>query len=102
MVEDGAQAVDVWRGGGFDVVLMDVQMPVMDGPTAARTIRDEEVRLGRPRIPIVALTANVMSHQLAEYRDAGMDAHVAKPIELAMLFEVLDQVLGEAPSALAA
>ncbi len=102
VVEDGAQAVDAWRGGGFDVVLMDVQMPVMDGPTAARTIRDEEVRLGRPRIPIVALTANVMSHQLAEYRDAGMDAHVAKPIELAMLFEVLDQVLGEAPSALAA
>ena len=102
LVENGAQAVDAWRDGGFDVVLMDVQMPVMDGPTAVRAIRDEEVRLQRPRTPIVALTANVMSHQLAGYRDAGMDAHIAKPIDLAKLFATLDQVLSNPPSALAA
>ena len=98
LVENGAQALDAWRDGGFDVLLMDVQMPVMDGPTAVRAIRDEEARLHRPRTPIVAVTANVMSHQLAEYRDAGMDAHVAKPIDLTLLFETLDQVLGEPPA----
>ncbi len=102
LVENGVQAVDAWREGGFDVVLMDVQMPVMDGPTAVRVIRSEEVRLERPRTPIVALTANVMSHQLAEYRASGMDAHIAKPIDLAMLFEVLDRVLGDPLPALAA
>ena len=102
LVENGAQAVDAWREGEFDVVLMDVQMPVMDGPTAVRNIRNEEGRLERPRTPIVALTANVMSHQLAEYRDAGMDAHIPKPIDLATLFDVLDRVMGDPLPALAA
>ena len=102
LVENGAQAVGAWREGGFDVVLMDAQMPVMDGPAAARAIREEEARLARRRTPIVALTANVMSHQLADYREAGMDAHIAKPIDLQTLFETLDQVLVEPSSALAA
>ncbi|MDO8377605.1 ATP-binding protein [Phenylobacterium sp.] len=93
MVSDGAQAVEAWRAGAWDVILMDVQMPVMDGPTATRKIRDEEARLGRPRTPIVALTANAMAHQVAEYIGAGMDDFVPKPLEAALLFAALERTL---------
>jgi CheY-like chemotaxis protein len=64
-------------------------MPEMDGLDAAAAIRERERRTGRPRTPIVALTANAMSHQIEEYLAAGMDAHVAKPIEAAALFAAL-------------
>ncbi|MBP8247025.1 MAG: PAS domain S-box protein [Phenylobacterium sp.] len=93
MVSDGAQALEAWRAGQWDVILMDVQMPVMDGPTAARTIREEEARLGRARTPIVALTANAMAHQVAEYYGAGMDDFVPKPLEAALLFAALERTL---------
>ena len=95
LVGNGALAVEAWESGSFDLVLMDVQMPVMDGPTAARTIREREALTGRGRTPIIALTANVMSHQLAEYRCAGMDGHVAKPIEAAKLFAALQAALND-------
>ena len=93
LVWDGAEAVSAWELGGFDLILMDVQMPVMDGPAAARVIREREAALGRPRIPIIALTANVMSHQIDAYSAAGMDAHVAKPLSVSDLFETMDAVL---------
>ena len=93
IVEDGLDAVEAWRTGEWDVVLLDVQMPRMDGPAAAGVIRAEEARSGRRRTPIIALTADVMTHQLAEYRRAGMDACVAKPIEVQHLFAALSQVL---------
>jgi signal transduction histidine kinase len=89
IVGDGQAAVDAWAREPWDLILMDVQMPLMDGPTAARAIRAAEARSGRARTPIVALTANAMSHQVAAYAEAGMDAHVAKPIEAAALFEAL-------------
>jgi two-component system, sensor histidine kinase len=98
MVEDGRAAVAAWRGGAFDVILMDARMPGMDGMEATRAIRRAEAAQGRPRTPIIALTADVMSHQLAEFTAAGMDAHVAKPVETARLFEAIERVLaaGEA------
>ncbi len=95
VVEDGAQALAAWRGADWDVVLMDVQMPVMDGVMAARTIRETERRQGLTRTPIIALTANAMAHQLAEYRAAGMDDCVAKPVRAEDLFSALDRVLGD-------
>ena len=88
-VEDGQACVAAWRREPWDLILMDVQMPVMDGPTATRAIREAERAEGRARTPIVALTANAMSHQIAEYLAAGMDGHVAKPIEAAELFAAL-------------
>jgi signal transduction histidine kinase len=98
MVDNGALCVEAWEKQPWDVILMDVQMPVMDGPTATRTIRERELAQGRPRTPIVALTANAMSHQIAEYLACGMDGHVTKPIEAMKLFAALEAALdlGEA------
>ncbi|MGZ3378157.1 MAG: ATP-binding protein [Phenylobacterium sp.] len=93
IVGDGRQAVDAWRVGGYDLVLMDIQMPVMDGIDAAREIRGVEIAEQRKRIPIVALTANALTHQVDEYLAAGMDGHVAKPIEIAKLYEAISAAL---------
>jgi PAS domain S-box-containing protein len=93
IVETGRQAVDAWQRESWDVILMDVQMPEMDGPTASREIRAREAAEGRARTPIIALTANAMAHQVAEYRAAGMDGFVAKPIEVTRLFAALQQAL---------
>ncbi len=93
IVENGALAVEAWREGQFDIILMDVQMPQMDGPTAAQTIRRLEAETGRPRTPIVALTANVMPSQVAHYFAVGMDGCVPKPIDLALLIETIETAL---------
>ncbi len=95
LVGDGQQAVDAWAQGGFDVILMDIQMPVMDGIAATRAIRAREAASGRARTPIIALSANALVHQVKEYLAAGMDCHVAKPIELPKLQAALEQVLLE-------
>ncbi|CAN1486551.1 BaeS Signal transduction histidine kinase [Caulobacteraceae bacterium] len=102
IVADGKQAVEAWRDGGFDLILMDVQMPVMDGVEAARTIRAAEVALGGPRIPILALTANALVHQVESYLAAGMDGHVSKPIELTRLYDAIETALASAATARAA
>ena len=94
IVGDGALAVEAWRHGAYDVILMDIQMPELDGLAATREIRAEEAATGRLRTPILGLTANAMSHQVEEYRRAGMDGHVAKPIDVAQLFAALEEVLG--------
>jgi PAS domain S-box-containing protein len=93
MVADGRAAVAAWEQEPWDLILMDVQMPEMDGPTATALIRGREQALGRRRTPIVALTANAMAHQVAEYRGAGMDDFVAKPIEAARLYTVVQAVV---------
>ncbi|WP_421731119.1 ATP-binding protein [Brevundimonas sp.] len=92
MVSDGAQAVAAWRGEAWDVVLMDIQMPVMDGFEATRRIRALEAVDGRPMTPIIALTANAMPHHLQECRVAGMDGLVAKPIDVRDLAAALQAV----------
>ena len=93
VVADGAQALAAWEDEAWDVILMDVQMPVMDGPTATAQIRRREAATGRARTPIIALTANVMAHQISDYAACGMDGHVAKPIEALKLFEALQIAL---------
>jgi CheY-like chemotaxis protein len=99
VVENGEAALAAWREGVWDVILMDMQMPVMDGLTAARRIREAEAAAGRARTPIVALSADAMAHQVSECLAAGMDGHVAKPIEAARLFAALEAVLaGAAPA----
>jgi CheY-like chemotaxis protein len=102
IVGDGHAAVEAWRAGGFDVVLMDIQMPVMDGIAAAKAIRDAERAEKLPRTPILALTANALVHQVEEYLAAGMDGHVAKPIEISKLYDAMSRVLGDPPDEAAA
>jgi signal transduction histidine kinase/CheY-like chemotaxis protein len=93
VVENGAQAVEAWRTGEFDLILMDMQMPVMDGLTAVRAIRAAEAATDRPRAPIIALTADVMSHHLEDYRHTGIDAVVSKPIQFAELALAMGSLL---------
>jgi signal transduction histidine kinase/ActR/RegA family two-component response regulator len=89
VVENGRLAVEAWAQEPFDLILMDVQMPEMDGVAATQEIRRREAQIGPERIAIVALSANVMKHQVAEYLAAGMDAHLAKPINVASLYGML-------------
>jgi signal transduction histidine kinase/AmiR/NasT family two-component response regulator len=96
IVADGRQAVDAWKVGGYDLILMDIQMPVLDGIDAAREIRGIEAAEKRKRTPIVALTANALTYQVEEYMAAGMDGHVAKPIEIAKLYEAISTTLNAA------
>ncbi|WP_372781873.1 ATP-binding protein [Phenylobacterium sp.] len=93
IVANGAEAVAAWEREPWDMILMDVQMPVMDGPTATRTIRSLEAAAGRARTPIIGLTANAMAHQVADYRSAGMDLVLTKPIETRRLFEALQAAI---------
>jgi CheY-like chemotaxis protein len=79
-VENGAEAVAAYRTEPFDVVLMDLQMPVMDGLTAIREIRALERSGRRPRTPILAVTANALAEHVAAAAAAGADRHIAKPI----------------------
>lgn len=98
LVANGALAVAAWERETWDVILMDIQMPEMDGVQAAREIRRREAVTGRARTPILAVTANAMVHQVAEYDAAGMDGLVSKPIELARLFAAVDAALAADPA----
>jgi signal transduction histidine kinase/CheY-like chemotaxis protein len=95
VVGDGRQALEAWRAERWDMILMDIQMPEMDGLAATAAIRAEELATGRPRTPIVALTADALAHQTASYAARGMDGCVAKPIQAARLFEALNLALSE-------
>ena len=93
LVGSGAEAIEAWRSGGWDLILMDIQMPGMGGVQATLGIRSAEAAEGRPRTPIVAVSANAMRHQMDEYRAAGMDLHVSKPIRAAALHAAVHAAL---------
>jgi signal transduction histidine kinase/ActR/RegA family two-component response regulator len=93
-VENGAEAVDEAARGEFDLILMDMQMPVMDGLTAIAAIRRREARQGR-RTPIYTLTANAMPEHAEASARAGADGHVTKPITADRLLHVVEQVWSE-------
>jgi len=91
--EHGAQALGLLDQQRFDLVLMDIQMPVLDGYAATQQVRERESRLRLPRVPIVALTANAFDEDAAQSLAAGMDAHLAKPYTRGQLRELLLQWL---------
>lgn len=97
LANNGAEALERIAETVFDAVLMDCQMPVMDGFTAARRIRDAERETGRARLPIIALTANVMSEDREKCIAAGMDAHLGKPLEPSQLADCLGRYLRQDP-----
>jgi len=100
--EDGAAALEKYRTGDYDLVLMDVQMPVMDGHSAARAIRDFERQSGRPRTPIFALTAFAFRDDAEKTRAAGCDGHLTKPIKKATLLALLEELRASIDSRLSA
>ena len=91
-VEDGAQAVAAWRHSSFDLVLMDLRMPVMDGLDAIRAIRKAE-GVGLPRAPIIVISANTSPSDLEASKSAGADRHIAKPIRAETLFEAISDLM---------
>ena len=93
VVGDGKQAVDLFKNkipGTFDAILMDIMMPVMDGMTATRVIRSF-ARADAKTIPIIAMTANAFDEDAKKCMEAGMNAHLTKPIEIDRVIEALGQ-----------
>jgi signal transduction histidine kinase/ActR/RegA family two-component response regulator len=102
-VANGREAVEATLASAFDVVLMDLQMPEMDGLTAIRAIRAREAELGAPRIPIIVLSANVMRDHMDASAAAGADGHLGKPFRAEELIEtVMRAAKGEDMAAFAA
>jgi two-component system sensor histidine kinase EvgS len=92
LAENGMQALEILAGNDFDLILMDIQMPVMDGLRAARAIRESE-DLGRKcDIPIIALTAYAMAGDREKFLAMGMNGYVAKPVDMQELVRVIDEV----------
>jgi CheY-like chemotaxis protein len=97
IVNNGAEAVDAWSAGSYDLILMDCQMPVMDGYQATRTIRSREH--AGTRIPILALTADAMSGTAQDCLTAGMDGYLTKPLDRKRLAESIERLLSPAAGA---
>lgn len=101
-VEDGAQALEAFQAGAFDLVLMDMQMPVLDGLSAVRAIRDWERSQGRPPALVMMLTANTLPEHVKAGIEAGADGHIPKPITAGRLLAAVEAALngpGEAADA---
>ena len=91
--ENGAEALERFKAESFDLILMDVQMPVMDGYAATRAIRVWEEQVGRPRTPVIALTANAVKEDMERSLEAGCDDHLTKPIKKQTLLGALRERL---------
>jgi CheY-like chemotaxis protein len=89
---NGRQALEAIETEKFDIILMDVQMPEMDGLEATQAIRTRESLTGRPRIPIIAITAHAMAGDRDRCLEAGMDGYVSKPLNAQELFEVIENI----------
>jgi CheY-like chemotaxis protein len=92
IAQNGIQAIEAIEREKFDIILMDVQMPEMDGLEATQAIRERESLTGRPRIPIIAMTAYAMAGDRDRCLEAGMDGYVSKPINAQELFEAIENV----------
>jgi CheY-like chemotaxis protein len=90
---DGQAAIEAIEQAAYDVILMDSQMPVMDGLAAIKAIRAREERLGIERTPIISLTANAMPHQIQACLAAGADLHLAKPVSMQALYQSINAAL---------
>lgn len=102
LAEDGGEALALVKASTFDLILMDVQMPGMDGLTATRLIRRHEFENGLARTPIISLTANVMDEDVARSLEAGSDLHLPKPIRPAALIDAVQALLAPSHSEVAA
>jgi len=97
MASDGVAALSAWETGEWDLILMDIQMPRLDGVGATREIRRRERMTGRRRTPILAVTADTDPLHAEEYFRAGMDGVVPKPIEVSRLFAAINVAIQAEP-----
>ncbi|MFT7689260.1 MAG: signal transduction histidine kinase/CheY-like chemotaxis protein, partial [Candidatus Azotimanducaceae bacterium] len=95
IAKDGKCAIDLFNSGDFDIILMDVRMPLMDGIEATAAIRAMDRDSPKSNIPIIALTADASTDNITEYRSAGMNDVCLKPIELPLLLRSINKSLGE-------
>jgi CheY-like chemotaxis protein len=98
MACDGAQGVESFQRTPYDLILMDIQMPVMDGLSATRAIRTFEQASGRARTPILMLSANAMPEHIEASAQAGADGHLAKPLNAGALLDAIDSALADGAS----
>lgn len=98
-VEDGREALDAFEASAFDVVLMDLQMPIMDGLTAIAEMRAWEDRWHRQRTPIVVVSASALPEHVDTAQTAGADYHLPKPVQVHQLIAALGAVLSSTPAA---
>jgi PAS domain S-box-containing protein len=96
--ENGLQAVEMATARRYDLILMDVQMPVMDGLAATRKIREREANHGASLVPIIALTASALHENIAECLAAGCNLHVSKPISKRFLIDAIERITGTGPA----
>jgi CheY-like chemotaxis protein len=87
---NGAEALQAMKAKQYDLVLMDCEMPVLDGFSATAQLRSWEAEVHRERTPVVALTAHILSEHKERARQAGMDGHMAKPVEMSQLRELIE------------
>lgn len=92
--EHGAAAVEKYRQGEYDAILMDMQMPVLDGYDATRQIRQMERESGREPTPIIAISGHSFHEDMDKTAAAGCDIHLTKPIQKVKLLECLDMLVG--------
>ena len=93
---DGQEAVELFRNsepGEFDVILMDIMMPVMNGYEATKIIRSLD-REDAKEVPIIAMTANAFTEDRIRAKEAGMDEHVAKPVDVELLIKIIYKLVG--------
>ena len=93
IASDGAEAISALEGKAFDLILMDVQMPNMDGFKATGIIREKEKKSGSPGIPIIAMTAHAMKGDRERCIEAGMDEYISKPINAEKILEIIDRTM---------
>jgi CheY-like chemotaxis protein len=98
-VENGREAVEAARHQDFAAILMDIQMPVMDGLAATREIRRQEREMGRPMAPVIIVSASCQPDQVEAGRAAGAQRHLGKPVSVQMLVNALNGTLGESTRA---
>ncbi len=98
LAPNGREAVDAFVAATFDIVLMDVQMPVLDGLSATRMIRGIESEAGASHIPIVGLTAHALDSDRSRCLQAGMDAYLSKPFKLQELILLIEALAGKVPA----
>lgn len=93
VAENGKVGVEMFKNGQYDLVLMDIQMPVMDGYEATRAIRSHEFETGRPKVPIIAVTAHASAENHRLVLEAGCDDFITKPVPKVRLLDAIQKTV---------